>query len=116
MDSGTVTLWRVTFLAERYGRMTMTLDEVADQIGLTAGTIRNRRMWGDFAWLRTDGRQLYADVADVADVAAYLEQRRTAHAETQSSPPHSASESRPTDGPSRPSGRRRRIQAPESAT
>lgn len=30
-------LWRVLFLAERYGRMTLTLDEVADQIGLAPG-------------------------------------------------------------------------------
>lgn len=58
-----MSLWRVTFLAEHYGRLTLTLDEVADQIGLAAGTIRNRRAAGEFAWLRTDGRQLYADVA-----------------------------------------------------
>lgn len=41
------TLWRVLFLAERYGRQTLTLDEVADQISLAAGTIRNRRTAGD---------------------------------------------------------------------
>jgi hypothetical protein len=68
------TLWRVTFLAERYGRMTLTLEEVADQLGIAAGTIKNRRTRGEFAWLKSDGRALYADVADVA---AYLEQRRT---------------------------------------
>jgi predicted transcriptional regulator len=72
-------LWRVAFLAERYGRMTMTLDEVAEQIGLAAGTIRNRRTKGEFAWLKADGRSLYADVADVA---SYLEDRRTAGEET----------------------------------
>ena len=75
-----MSLWRVTFLAERYGRMTLDIDEVAEQIGIAAGTIRNRRTRGEFGWLRSDGRQLYADVADVA---AYLEQRRTAHAVTQ---------------------------------
>lgn len=71
------TIWRVMFLAEKYGRMTLTLDEVAEQIGLAAATIKNRRARGDteFDWLRPDGRSL---CADVADVAAYLEHRRTA--------------------------------------
>ncbi len=73
------TLWRAMFLVEHYGRMTLTLDEVAEQIGLAPSTVKNRRSNGEFAWLRSDGRQLYADVADVA---AYLEQRRTAHAAT----------------------------------
>jgi hypothetical protein len=73
-----VSIWRVMFLAEKYGRMTMTLDEVAEQIGLAAATIRTRRSRdGDFQWLKADGRALYADVADVAQ---YLEQRRTDHA------------------------------------
>lgn len=67
------TLWRVMFLAERYGRMTLTLDEVAEQIGIAAATIKNRRMRGEFQWLNADGRHL---TADVADVAAFLEQRR----------------------------------------
>jgi helix-turn-helix protein len=67
------------FLAERYGRQTLTLEEVAEQIGLAASTIRNRRTKGEFQWFRADGRALYADVADVA---AYLEQRRTAGEET----------------------------------
>lgn len=66
-------LWRAMFLTEHYGRMTLTLDEVAEQIGLAASTIKNRRTLGEFAWIRADGRQLSADVADVA---AYLEQRR----------------------------------------
>lgn len=68
-----MSLWRVAFLAEHYGRMTLTLDEVAEQIGLAAKTIVNRRGRGEFAWLKNDGRSLYADVADVA---AYLEERR----------------------------------------
>jgi len=67
------TLWRVVFLAEHYGRMTLTLEEVAQQIGLAPATIRNRRTRGEFVWLRSDGRQLCADVADVAQ---YLEDRR----------------------------------------
>jgi hypothetical protein len=67
------TIWRVMFLAEKYGRMTLTLDEVAEQIGMAANTIRNRRSRGEFQWLKTDGRQLSADVADVAE---YLEQQR----------------------------------------
>lgn len=67
-------LWRVMFLAEKYGRMTITLDEVAEQIGLAPSTIKNRRTSGEFAWLKADGRALYADVADVAD---YLERRRS---------------------------------------
>jgi hypothetical protein len=73
----TRTLWRVLFLAEQYGRMTLNLDEIAAQVGLASGTIRNRRMRGEFQWLKADGRALYADVSDVA---AYLEQRRTADA------------------------------------
>jgi len=73
-------LWRVLFLAEQYGRMTLTLEEVAEQIGYAAGTIKNRRTRGEFPWLRADGRALYADAADVA---SYLEQRRTAGAAPQ---------------------------------
>lgn len=73
-------LWRAAFLAEHYGRLTLTLEEVAEQIGVAAGTIKNRRSRGEFQWLRLDGRELSADVADVA---AYLdERRRTAGAET----------------------------------
>jgi hypothetical protein len=71
----TTHLWRVLFIAEHYGRMTLALDEVAEQIGIAAGTIKNRRTRGEFGWLRSDGRALYADAADVA---AFLEQRRTA--------------------------------------
>ncbi len=66
-------LWRVMFLAEKYGRMTLTLDEVAEQIGLAPATIKSRRVRGEFQWLRTDGRMLYADVRDVAD---WIEQQR----------------------------------------
>lgn len=72
-------LWRVMFLAETYGRMTLTLDEVAKQIGIRAGTIKNRRVKGEFTWLRNDGRELYADVSDVA---AFLEARHASHEET----------------------------------
>ncbi|WP_273487619.1 helix-turn-helix transcriptional regulator [Roseateles chitosanitabidus] len=53
--------------------MTMTLDEVAEQIGLAPATIKNRRARGEFAWLKSDGRGLYADVQDVAD---WVERRR----------------------------------------
>lgn len=70
-----MSIWRVMFLAEKYGRMTMTLEEVAEQLGMAPNTIRNHRSRGEFGWLRTEGRQLSADVADVAQ---YLEQRRTA--------------------------------------
>jgi hypothetical protein len=76
----TRTLWRVLFLAEQYGRMTLNLDEVASQIGIAPGTIRNRRTRGEFQWFKADGRALYADVSDVA---AFLEQRRTADAAPQ---------------------------------
>ena len=108
-----MSLWRVLFLAERYGRMSLTLEEVAEQIGLAPGTIRNRRARGEFDWLKSDGRQLYADVADLA---AYLEQQqRTAREGPPSTPPHSESESHPTDAPSQPSGRRRRSPIPEAA-
>lgn len=36
------TIWRVMFLAEKYGRMTMTLEEVAEQIGLAPSTIKGK--------------------------------------------------------------------------
>lgn len=72
-----MSLWRVMFLAEKYGRMTMTLDEVAEQVGLAPATIRNRRTLGDFQWMQRDGRALFADVMDVA---AYLEDRRKGNA------------------------------------
>lgn len=62
------------FLAEKYGRMTLTLDEIAEQIGIAPGTIRNRRTKGEFKWLNSDGRTL---MADAADVASFLELRRT---------------------------------------
>jgi hypothetical protein len=52
-----MSLWQAMFLAERYGRLTLTLDEVAEQIGLAAGTIRNRRTLGEFRWLKSDGAQ-----------------------------------------------------------
>lgn len=103
-------LWRILFLAEKYGRMTLFLDEIAEQVGLAPATIKNRRSAGDFAWIRSDGRQLSADVSDVV---AYVEsQQRIAHAALASTPPHTASESHLTDAPSRPSGRRRRSQVP----
>lgn len=35
-------LWSAMFLAEKYGRLTLTLDEVAEQIGLSPDTIRQR--------------------------------------------------------------------------
>ena len=98
-------LWQAMFLAERYGRLTLTLEEVAEQIGLAPGTIRNRRTLGEFAWLKSDGRELRADVCDVAEYLA--QQRRTAREAIQETPPRTVSGSHPTDGPSRPSGRRR---------
>ena len=109
-----MSLWQAMFLAERYGRLTLTLEEVAEQIGLAPATIKNRRSAGDFAWLKSDGRELRADVADVAEYLA--QQRRTARAAIQETPPRSASGSHQTDAPSRPSGRRRRIQDPAAAT
>jgi hypothetical protein len=78
MNTDKAPLWRVLFLAERYGRMTLSLNEVAEQIGISPGTIKNRRMRGEFDWLRTDGRQLYADAQDVAQ---YLEEARQRAAE-----------------------------------
>lgn len=38
-----MSLWRILFLAEKYGRMTLFLDEIAEQIGLAPATIKNRR-------------------------------------------------------------------------
>lgn len=81
--SPSYSIWRTVFLAERYGRMTLTLDEVSEQIGLAPSTIKNRRTRGEFGWLKADGRTL---TADVADVAAFLEQPRTAGAGRQAQP------------------------------
>lgn len=67
------TLWRVLFLAERYGRMTKALDEVAELIGLAPATIKSWRVRGEFQWLKTAGRALYADMQDLAD---WVERRR----------------------------------------
>lgn len=93
-------LWRILFLAETYGRMTLTLDEVAEQIGLAPGTIRNHRTRGEFTWLRADGRQL---TADVEDVARYIhEMYRSAAAEARAT----AYTAAPTV---RPFSRRRRL-------
>lgn len=75
-----MSLWRVLFLAEHYGRMTLTLEEVAEQIGIASGTIKNRRTKGEFTWIRSDGRSL---CADVADVASFLEQRHALSEATQ---------------------------------
>lgn len=61
------------FLAEQYGRMTLTLEQIAEQVGLAPNTIKNRRSRGEFDWLMSDGRKLSADVADLA---AFLDQRR----------------------------------------
>lgn len=72
-------LWRVMFLAEHYGLMTLTLEEVAEQIGMSPGTIKNRRTRGEFSWLKIDGRSLCADVADVAE---YLESHRASREAT----------------------------------
>jgi predicted transcriptional regulator len=74
-----MSLWRHVYLAERYGRMRLTLPEIAEQLGLSVQTIRNRKTKGDFKWIAADGRDLFADVADVAE---YLEQRRTSRAKT----------------------------------
>lgn len=67
-----MSLWRVLFLTEKYGRMRLTLPEIAEQIGMAPSTIRSRRARGELQWIRPDGRELFADVADVAD---YLEQQ-----------------------------------------
>lgn len=69
-----MTMWRVMFLAERYGRMRLKLPEIAEQLGLAEQTIRNRRTKGDFQWIKTDGRDLFCDIADLI---AYLDQQRT---------------------------------------
>ena len=74
-----MSLWRHALLFEKYGRMTLTLAEVAEQVGISEKTIKNRRVDGEFQWLKVDGRAL---TADVADVAAYLEQRRTSREAT----------------------------------
>lgn len=51
-------MWRTFALFEHYGRMTLTLDEIAEQVGLAPGTIKNRRARGEFPWIRDEGRPL----------------------------------------------------------
>ena len=65
--------WRYFFIAEKYGRTVLKLPEIAEQLGLSPQTIRNRKAKGEFRWIKPDGRDLRADVVDVAD---YLEQQR----------------------------------------
>ena len=74
-----MSLWRHVYLAERYGRMRLTLPEIAEQLGLSVQTIRNRKTQGEFGWIKADGRDLFADVTDLAE---YLEQRRASRAKT----------------------------------
>ena len=68
-------VWKAMFLAEKYGRLTLTLDEVAEQVLLAPQTIRNRRVRGEFQWLIENGNELVGDVFDV-----------TAHLQAQCSP------------------------------
>ena len=107
-------MWRRFALFEHYGRMTLTLDEIAEQVGLAPGTIKNRRARGEFPWIRDEGRTLTCDVADLAEYLA--SQQRIAREAVQPTQPRTASESRPNDALSRPSGRRRRIQVPAAST
>lgn len=74
-----MTLWRVLFLSERYGRMRLTLPEIAEQLGLAPQTIKNRRTKGEFQWIKVDGRDLFCDAADLA---SYLEAQRTSREAT----------------------------------
>lgn len=74
-----MSIWRIMFICEHYGRTRLKLSEVAEQIGMAEQTIKNRRTKGEFAWIKADGRDLYADVSDVV---AYLESRRTSREET----------------------------------
>lgn len=65
-------LWRVMLLAEKYGRQRLTLREISEQIGIAPKTIRNKRCAGEFLWITQNGRELSADVGDVA---AWLEEQ-----------------------------------------
>lgn len=74
-------LWRTIFLAEKYGRMRLRLPEISEQLGIREQTIRNRKSAGEYQWIKADGRDLFADVSDLAE---HLEsQRRISDAVTQ---------------------------------
>lgn len=53
---------------ERYGKWRLTLEEVAEQLDLKPGTIRNKINRGEITWMHKDGEstQLFADARDVA--------------------------------------------------
>jgi hypothetical protein len=62
------------FLAMKYERLVMRLDEVCFEIGAEIGTVRNRMSAGTFGIpTRKEGKFV---VADVRDVGKYLDDRR----------------------------------------
>ena len=62
-------------LFEKYGRLTLTLYEVGQELGMTKEqTIRNRYSAGRFPI--PTSKEGIKRVADVRDVAAYIDKRR----------------------------------------
>lgn len=62
-----MSLWRVLYLSEKYGRMRLRLPEISEQIGEAEEFVQ------DHAWIAGDG------TADVADVVAYIDEARNLH-------------------------------------
>lgn len=54
------------FLAMKYERLVMRLEEVCHEIGAEVGTVRNKMSAGTFPIkMRKEGKYVYADVRDV---------------------------------------------------
>lgn len=62
-------------LVMKYNRMRLTIKEVAEELGISASSIYNRRAKGDFSVpMYEDGGLVYADVRDLGD---YLDRLRS---------------------------------------
>lgn len=61
------------FIAEKHKRWRLTVAEVAQELGYTEGTLRNKINRGELPFFYKEEAKLFADARDVA---AYLDQQR----------------------------------------